>query len=154
LIPQSKEVILYYQRILKEMILDLSKELDRNKFKTYANKLYSDGLVVELKKIPKKKSVSQNSYLYVCITLFGLAFGYSLEESKVVLKRGFGLYYEKGKDKFLKSIADIDSKETTDFIDYIRTQASLQGYYIPTADEYQNNRIEIDREINNNKEWM
>lgn len=136
------------------MILDLSKELDRNKFKTYANKLYSDGLVVELKKIPKKKSVSQNSYLYVCITLFGLAFGYSLEESKVVLKRGFGLYYEKGKDKFLKSIADIDSKETTDFIDYIRTQASLQGYYIPTADEYQNNRIEIDREINNNKEWM
>lgn len=58
------------------------------------------------------------------------------------------MIYEKEKTKFLRSTADLDSKEMTEFIDWIRTFSSEQfGAYIPTPDEFLQNEFEIKKQL-------
>ena len=42
----------------------------------------------------------------------------------------------------------------TDFIDFVRTKAGLDGIYIPTSEEYIANKINIDKEIIRNKLYL
>ena len=53
-----------------------------------------------------------------------------------------------------KRTRDLDTKQMTDFIEWIRTFASMQGCYIPTADEYRQNKWAIDSEIEKFKEYL
>ena len=137
------------------MLLDLSKEYDVKKFLIYFTKLKEKGEKVELKKISNSRTIKQNSYLHVVLTLYAINYGDTLREVKTDLKRGFGLFYQKKGTKYLRSTADLDTKETTEFIDWIRTKASKEGgFYIPTSEEYLANRFEIDKEINSNKQYI
>jgi len=44
---------------------------------------------------------------------------------------------------------NIDSKELTEFIDWIRDKAGMSGFYIPTPEEYLINRFNIDKQLEN-----
>lgn len=137
------------------MKLDLSNSLDLNKFKDYSNKLIETKAKVELKAIKGKRTLNQNSYLHVVLTLYAIAYGSTLNETKTDLKRDFGLFYEKNGRKYLISTADLDSKQMTEFIDYIRTKASRDmGCYICTSEEYLINSFAIDKEIERNKQYI
>lgn len=137
------------------MKLDLNKPFDLNKFKAYYNKLILKRCKVELKELRDTRTVKQNSYLHVIISLYAIEFGYTLAESKTYLKRECKqLTYTKNNFKFLQSTADLNSKEMTDFIDWIRTHSAVNGCYLPTSKEYLDNSFEIDKDIDKHKEYL
>lgn len=137
------------------MILDLSNDIDFKKAQIYFDKLKENKCKIEIKKIIPKRTISLNSYLHVCISLFATEFGYTLEESKTLLKRkcDFMVYENKGV-KFLKKTSKLNNLDCSKFVEFIRNYASLQGLYIPDADEYKTNKFEIDKEINNYKQYL
>jgi len=137
------------------MLLDLSKQIDKKKFKEYGDFLLNKEHQVQLQKIISKRTIQQNKYLHVCITLFAIEFGYTLEESKTLLKRLCDfMKYKKNGNKFLKKTSLLDSSELTKFIEWIRNYAGVNGLYIPTSEEYISNRFEIDKEIEKSKQYL
>ena len=129
------------------MILDLAQPHERQKFQSYATTLLERRKKVELKEIKPKRTVDQNSYMHVLFALYGIETGYTLAEIKTILKREYGLIYEKQGEKFLRSTADLDSGEMSKFIDFIRDHAGQNGCYLPTADEYKLNHAHYEYEI-------
>lgn len=117
------------------MILDLNIDAEKSRAETYFNKLVSDGSKVELKKIPKKRTINQNSYLHKLFTLAGSNWGYSTEEMKIVVKRKLGYVYTKEGQEFYGKTSEMDTKELTVFIDRFRNWSSSEGYYLPSSDE-------------------
>ena len=137
------------------MKYDLSKILDINKMFTKIDSMIARGVVVDLTEKKPVRTLSQNSYLHVCITLFAIEFGYNLEDAKHFLKRKCSFMHEgTGDDVRTKLTRSLDTKQLTEFIEWIRTYASKQGCYIPTPEEYITNKLEIDREIDRNKEYL
>tara|TARA_R110000744_G_scaffold5110_3_gene17978 strand:+ start:5117 stop:5530 length:414 start_codon:yes stop_codon:yes gene_type:complete len=137
------------------MKFDLNNALERNKYDTYSNKLKLANNKVELKKLGGKRSISINSYLHVCISIYSIEFGYTLAESKVMLKRecGFMVYEKKGL-KFLIETSKQTNEECSKFVEFIRNYSAKQGLYIPDATEYKENKFAIDREIDRHKEFL
>jgi len=137
------------------MIYDLANNLDKNKAAYKFNKLAEDGKVINLTEKRKKRSLSQNSYLHVAITLFAVEVGYTIEEAKTVLKRECSfMRYEKEDFIFLKRTRDLNAKELTEFIEFIITYAAKMFITIPSSEEYILNQIDIDRHISQNKEYI
>ena len=137
------------------MKYDLSNPLDVQKAKIKFDNFIDKKYRIELKKPIKKKTVKQNAYLHVCIALFSIEFGYTLEEAKIILKElsTFMTYEKKGRI-FTKSIAKCSTEEVADFIKFIRNSAAKHGLYIPSAEEYKANEDSIDRDIYNNKQYL
>jgi len=137
------------------MILDLSNDVDRMQLAKKLEVYLKEQNRIELKLVREKRSIRQNSYLHICIALFGIEFGYTIDESKTLLKRECPfMIYEKQNKKFLKKTSEMDSKELTDFIDWIRNYAGMQGLHIPDADQYLHNQHEIDKQISNHKTYL
>lgn len=136
------------------MTYDLSKKLDREQFKEKSNYLFMKGFEVELKQVRKKRSLNQNNYLHVVITLFSIEYGEDIETMKQILKYWYGLF-EKKKDAIIYGkTSKMDSKELTTFIEWIRNKSSKDmGYYIPTSEEYLENQSEINRLMYQNKQY-
>jgi hypothetical protein len=137
------------------MILDTSKEIDRNKLFSRLDALLKKNSIIELKEIKKKRTLSQNAYLHVCITLFAIEFGYDLENAKYLLKSACPFMHEWRDDfKVVKQTRKMDTKQLTEFIEWLRNFSSMQGCYIPTPEEYYLNQFEIDKEISKHKEYL
>ena len=137
------------------MKYDLSKTLDINKMFAKIDSMIARGVIVELTEKKPVRTLSQNNYLHVCITLFAIEFGYNMEDAKQHLKRKCSFMHEgEGDDVRTKLTRNLDTKQLTDFIEWIRTYASQRGCYIPTPEEYITNKFEIDREIDRNKEYL
>ncbi len=136
------------------MKYDLNNPVDLARFETKVLSLKLNKKKIELKEIRQNRTIKQNSYLHVVLSLYGIYSGYTLEEAKTLFKRLAGLIYEKDGNKFLKSTSDMDTKELTDFIEFIRSKASIEGCYIPTSEEYLEHQFNIDKEINNHKNYL
>ncbi len=137
------------------MLLDLSLILDQKKAKVYFDKLIVKNAKIELKKIQPNRSISQNSYLHVVISLYAIEFGYTLNETKTDLKRLCEfMVYEKNGSKYLKETSKMNSQEVGEFISWIRTYAGINGLYILSPEEYKKNKFNIDKEINNHKTYF
>lgn len=127
------------------MIYDLSKPLDREKFKMRVNHLFAQGKQVEL--IEKtKRSLSQNSYLHVLLGVLALDQGETIDYVKenyykrLVNPDIFVLHkHDKilGKEvEVLRSSKDLTKEEMSKSIDKLRNWASSElGCYLPSADE-------------------
>ena len=137
------------------MILDLSNDLDKKKFREYGNKLFSEGRKVEIKELKGKRTIKQNSYLHICITLYAIHFGEILEDAKSDLKQNcpFMICKRNGQER-TKRTRDLDTKELTDFIEWIRNYAGQNGCYIPTSEEYLTNYNQIEKEIQIHKPYL
>jgi len=137
------------------MRYDTAKEIDRNRLFAKLDTLLKKQSHIEVKEIKPIRSLKNNAYLHVCITLFAIEFGYDLENAKRLLKQNCSfMYYFKGETKLLKATAKLNDKELCDFIDWIRTYSGMQGCYIPTPEEYITNRYEIDKEIDKHKSYL
>ena len=117
------------------MILALNIPAEAHKAQTYLDKLLSDGATIELKKIPKKRTLKQNAYVHALFQLWGFEYGYNIDEAKAVVKTELGYVYERSGRTFLKRTSDMDTKELTEFIDKFRTWSAHNGYYLASADE-------------------
>lgn len=136
------------------MKLDLSNSFDKNKAINYFDKLMKDAKKIELKEVKNIRSIRQNSFLHVVISLFGIETGYTIEEAKTLLKRQCGLVYHKNDKVFLMRTRDMKSDELATFIEWIRNYSASQGYYICSAEEYTENKFHIDKEIEQNKTYL
>ena len=137
------------------MYYDLSNSYDCEKAKVKLQTMINQKAIIQITKKQKKKSVSNNAYLHVCISLFAIEFGYTLEEAKTLLKRKCEfMTYDKNGTKFLKLVRKLDDKECADFTTWIRNYSSSNGCYIPTPEEYILNQTNIDKHIYNNKEYL
>ena len=126
------------------MIYDLSKPLDREKFKLRVNHLFAQGKQVEL--IEKtKRSLSQNSYLHVILGILAIDQGETIEYVKenyykrLVNSDLFILHKEDrilGRVEILRSSKDLTKEEMSSSIEKLRNWASKElGCYLPSADE-------------------
>jgi HD superfamily phosphodiesterase len=137
------------------MIYDTSKEIEINKLLSRLDALLSKKCIIELKEKKKTRTVSQNAYLHVCITLFAIESGNHIEDAKQLLKRACHFMHTFDGEKIkTKLTRDLNTQELTDFIEWIRTFSAMQGNYIPTADEYRENKFAIDSEIEKNKNYL
>lgn len=136
------------------MKYDLNNPIDVKKCDVRYQLLKNGHKRIELTEIRGKRTIRQNSYLHVVISLFAIDTGHTLDEAKTLLKRMSNLYYEKNGVKFLKKTSQMDTKELTDFIDFIREKAALNGCYIPTAEEYLTQQFNIDQEILIHKKYL
>jgi len=137
------------------MKFDLSNDLDLLKFHKRVEYLKDRKSKVDLTEVRKTRSISQNSYLHVCITLYAIEFGSTLNEAKTDLKRECEfMRYEKGGNHYLKETSKMDTLELTKFIEWIRNYSSMNGCYIPTSEEYIQNKFHIDKEIELNKPYL
>ena len=97
------------------MKFDLSNNFDLKKFETRIETLVKNKKKVELKEIRQSRSLSQNAYLHVCLSMFGIEFGLSIDEVKQMLKTECQfMNYEKNGTTFLKSTAMLNTKELTE----------------------------------------
>ena len=137
------------------MLINPNNKLDIKRGEHYFQKLIEGKTPFEIKKIIKKRSLSINAYMHVCITLYAIHFGYTLIESKTYLKRmcPFMIYTNKGQ-KFLKETSKMNNQECAEFVEWIRNFSSQNGCYIPDAEEYKLNKFNIDKEINNHKPYL
>lgn len=130
------------------MIYDLSKDIERKEFESYYELLKKRACMVNLSQKRKKRTINQNSYLHVLFSLYGLKFGYSIEEAKVSIKRVLKYTYKKNDEIFLKRTRDMNTKELSIFIEKFRNYSNTEGgYYLPSANEYLFNQAEFDRQI-------
>ena len=129
------------------MILDLSISPDKKKAEMYFSKLLEDGAKIELKKIPKRRTLNQNSYLHAILTLYATEWGWTLEEAKTYVKRTLGYTYVKNNELFLTSTSTMNTKELTEFIDKFRNLSASQGFYLPSGDEIGQNWEYFAREL-------
>ena len=124
----------------------------------YVSKYKDKDVTIEIKVIHKSRTLRQNSYLHLLLGFFGLEFGYTIEEAKQLYKRlNKDIYfYEKNNEKFIRSTADLDTKEMTLSIDIFRTYSAGVGLYLPQPDDtaflnYVHNKIEKNKEYLQNK---
>ena len=136
------------------MLYDLQKNTDIEKAKVKFDYLLKKGVLIELTEKRKKRTIQQNKYLHVLFALFGINFGYTIEESKTLIKRELKYYYKKNEHIFLSKTSEMNTKELTLFIDKFRNYSSKHGLYLPSADEYLMNYAEIEREIINNNLYL
>ena len=142
------------------MKYDLTNSIDATSAQLYLDKLIEEGAKIELKKIRGKRTLKQNSYFHVVITIFAMELGYTIEEAKTMLKRMYSnaepsMIYQKKGYKFLRSTTTMDTKELTNFIEWIRNYAATDaGIYIPTSEEYLINQFNIDKQIEQNKQYL
>lgn len=108
---------------------------EKENAKKYFEKLVDSESLVEIKKISRTRSLRQNSYLHLLLGAFGDHFGYTIEEAKLIYKEvNKDIYYYKKKDRvFIRSSADLDSKEMTKSIDHFRDVSAAQGCDLPLA---------------------
>jgi len=129
------------------MNYDLSNKLEQNQFIEKAKYYIQKGKNVELKLKHPKRSISQNSYLHLILTWFGLEVGLTMEEVKVdIFKKHVNqaIFYEgEAQSKIpgimverFRSTASLDKAEMTLSIDRFRNFSSQEcGIYLPEPND-------------------
>lgn len=117
------------------MKYNLADKSEKSQAFSYFMKLANKKYMVEVKKISPGRSLSQNGYLHLIIGAFGLHFGYTVDEAKLIYKQiNHNLYaYTKNGRTFYRSSADLSKDEMTKSIDLFRQRSAEQGCDLPLA---------------------
>ena len=138
---------------MKPYLINPAKQASR--FTEIVNAISNYNGLIKIHAVKKKRTNNQNSYLHLVITLYAIEMGNTLEEMKTDLKRECQfMRYEKNGNHYLKSSADLDTKEMTDWIEWIKNKAGMQGIHLPSPDDYTRNWQEIEREIEAHKHYL
>lgn len=136
------------------MIYNSSDTYDRRKMFTYLRQLIKTESLIDLRKVRKNRTVKQNSYLHKLFSLYGIEFGYTVNEVKQLIKIQLEYVYKKGENLFFVQTSKMDTKELTIFIDKFRNLAAKQGCYLPSADEYNGKFDYFDNIIESNSQYL
>ena len=137
------------------MKYNLSNPIEVDKFRFRSGKLIEAGKKVELKEIRATRSISQNAYYHICVSLYAIHFGHTLYEAKIDLKRMCDfMTYERNGKKYLVQTSKLNSKELTLYIEWIRNLAGQNGCYIPTSEQYLIDKYAIDNNIDSCRAYL
>ena len=143
-------------------LYDTSNPLDKANFLLRAKKLAESGKVVELKEKKPKRTLSQNSFLWLCLSYWGNQTGYTKEEAETIYKRvNSALYYTRrmiaGIDvEYIRHTYELDTAEMTASIERFRHWAAMNDaypVYIPSPEDYQLVQM-MEISIERNKEYI
>lgn len=114
------------------MIYNLDSEVEIGNAKRYFDKLISNSSLIEIREVTKR-SLSQNNYLHLIIGYFGLEFGYTSEEAKMIYKmlNNDVYFYKKDDIDFVRSTSDIEKDKLTATIEKFRDYSAEMGCYLP-----------------------
>jgi hypothetical protein len=103
--------------------------------RAYLELLIEKQSLAEVIKVSPRRSLNQNSYLHLLLNAFGLHFGYTSEEAKLIYKElNKNVYaYDKRGRTFYRSSADLTKEEMAQTIDRFRDASAAQGYPLPLA---------------------
>lgn len=145
------------------MLYNLSSPLDAENAKTRLNHLLKKGCFIELTEKKKKRTLSQNNYLYLCLSYFASQTGNTMEWVKQqYYKRTcnpdlfVGTKTDKilGTVKYIKSSTELDTGEMTLSIERFRNWASAEvGIYIPEPHEAERIAL-MQAEVDKYREWL
>ena len=117
-------------------VYDLSSNFSAQKARERLKVFFDAKYTISIERVLNKRTLRQNSYLHAVIQLYAIHLGYNLDEAKTHLKRHCDfMNYDKNGEVFFKRTRDLDTKDCTTFIDWIRNRAATEGFYIPDADE-------------------
>ncbi len=117
------------------MIYDLSDGKETDEAFKRLKSLAIKEAKIELIHISPKRTLNQNNYLHLVLSVFALEFSWTLEEAKWLYKKlNKSIYfYKKGGEIFFRSSADISKEDMATSIDVFITYAGEQGVEIPPA---------------------
>ena len=119
------------------MNYDTKNPILAQKARDYLERLIGSGATVEVKQIRRNRSKWQNNWYWAVVKQVSDFTGYEKEEAAIVIKRACGLVYERHGSKFLRSTADLDTKEFTDFMDRLIRWASQElNIVVEDPDQY------------------
>lgn len=136
------------------MLYDLSKELDRERFKVKVKVLIEKGTRVEITQ-KTYRSIQQNRYLHLLLGVVAMETGNTLEYVKeyyfkrLVNPSIFVLEQQDrliGKVSIVKSSARITKEEMSIAIDRFKKWGASEGFYLPGCDN-EKALAEIEREM-------
>lgn len=146
------------------MKYDMSNASHREQIqKRLATILEKEKGIVELTEVKPKRTIKQNSYLYLILGLFACEYGESIDYVKeyyfkyAANKTLFLMEKEDrilGKRKYLRSSSDLTTEEMTLAIERFRDWSSIYaGIYLPSPEEHR--LLELaDIEISRNKQYL
>lgn len=144
------------------MIYNTLEETDKQRAITRFNWLVSRGKKIELK-VVEKRSLKQNNYLHLILSLLAMETGNTLEYAKEVFYKRTAnkeiFVREKedeflGKTEYLRSSAELTQEEFSLSIDRFRDWSSqTAGIYLPSPNEEQFLES-IEFEMNRHQRWM
>ena len=128
------------------MIYNLSSPLDYANFLLRAKKLAESGVIVDLTEKKPRRSLSQNNFLWRCLSYWGSQTGYTKEEAEAIYKNvNSDIYYTRrviaGIDvEYIRHTYELDTAEMTASIEKWRNWAAMNDacpVYIPSPEDYQ-----------------
>lgn len=135
------------------MIFKLPPEKEKAKF--YFEKLLEKECTIELKERKPKRTLKQNNLIHALFSLFAIEIGYTLNETKQLVKSECHfMSYRKDGYVFLRSTADLDTKELSDFVTWFRNWSGNKGVYLPTVEEYLKGYLDYEIEIDRHKQYL
>ena len=146
------------------MLYNLSLPLDIQNIRARLEFLIKKGCFVELSEKKPKRSIQQNRYLYHILSYFACQVGESVDYVKRYYYKyhcNKDIFLRTKVDKitnqqttYLRSSAELDSKEMTDSIERFRNFSMLEaGIYIPSPDE-PDSIMQMQIEIERNKQFI
>lgn len=145
------------------MIYDANISLDRNRASERLKYLFDNKKVFEIKEKRKSRTLSQNRYLHLILSWFGLEFGYTLEETKQFIFKqevNSDIFYDGEKEGIVKfstwrSTASLDTTELTTAIDRFRDFSAKQGCYLPEPSDMASiNEMERQLTMKSSKQYL
>ena len=137
------------------MKYNLANKDEKKQAMSYFMTLANKKALVEVKKLQRNRTLRQNAYLHLIIGYFGVHFGYTLDEAKIIYKdiNRSTYMYEKRDRKFYRSSADLDTAEMTKTIDRFRQVSAEQGCPLPPPTDLEWLR-QIENEIERNGQYV
>jgi hypothetical protein len=132
----------------------LDSEFQVDRFREEMKEAIAKGWTIKWEKVRAKRSLSQNAYYWALLEIFGIRTGYTPDELHVDLKRSYKLIYTKNGKKYLRSTTSLDTKEFTDYIDWIKNTAAEQGIDLPSADYLKQNWQEHQAWVDEHKQFI
>lgn len=111
------------------------------------------GKTVDIKVVRQQRSLRANAYCHLLLGICGNEWGYSIPEIKTIWKRDIAssvFVYFKNDQPFVRSSADLDSKEMTNAIELLKKYAAEQSLVLPEPNEEDKLRY-YERQIANNQ---
>lgn len=144
------------------MIFNLKNEYEVPKFIERVKELMNKGEVVELTKKSNKRTLAQNSYLYLILSYFGTITGYTKDEVKLLIFKklvnpkifSIEKVNSRGvKIKTFRSTSELNTSEMTMAIERFRNYSAAKGIYIPAPNENEA-LIYARQEVEKNEEYL
>lgn len=136
------------------MIFDMTSQFKRDRLAALTREATEKGWTLKVEKVRGIRSLQQNKYYWALLTIYGIETGNTPEEMHTDMREAYGMIYRKNEKTYLKSTSTLNTKEMTDYIDYIRHHAGQQGITLPDADYLKQHWQEYQEYIDQHKQFI